>query len=209
MDELFKIFCNETIDQEIVQIIKDKLLLKYNEEFEVYKIGRRYGATSSNDTVTTYCRNIDNKDLLFTCILNADKVHFEDDYYIRLLCYELKKEILEEFKKENIDVFPRVDVIKYQSLDKKIKLKDFIEKQPNALFFIQLYAKDKDKKQDMQKTMKSLRKKYPSINRCGNILIMNSENYEKYVNVFQDIPDNEDYYVNQDDIIEQYRIERI
>ena len=57
--------------------------------------------------------------------------------------------------------------------------------------------------------MKSLRKKYPSINRCGNILIMNSENYEKYVNVFQDIPDNEDYYVNQDDIIEQYRIERI
>lgn len=209
MEDIFKIFCGETIDQEIVQIIKDKLLLKYNEEFEVYKIGRRYGATSSNDTVTTYCRNIDNKDLLFTCILNADKVHFEDDYNIRLLCHELKKEILEEFKKENIEVFPRIDAIKYQSLDKTIQLKDFIEKQPNAMFFIELYIKDKDRKQDIQKIMKSFKEKYPSMNMCGNIIVVTPENYEKYTNIFTEMPDNEDYYVDQNDIIEKDRIEGV
>lgn len=198
----------KAIGQEIVEVIKDKLLLKYNEEFEVFKIGRRYG-TVGNDSVTAYCRSIKNKDLLFKAVLNSDKVHFKDDYYLSLVCFELQKEIQNAFQENNIEVYPRVTIIGLYECKKKTKLADFIKKENKFNFFIQLYVKDKVKLTNIKKSIELIKDKYPSINMRGNILLLDGENYDKYVKVFKEICDSEDYSVDLSNIIEKYRIERI
>ena len=207
--DIFKILCKETIDEEITQIIKDKLLLKYKEEFEVYKIGKRYGASSSNDSVTTYCRNVKNKDLLFMATLYRDKVHFEDDYYLRLVCFELQKELIEAFKENNVEVYPRINIVGINEYDKKIKLQDFIEKEKNAKFLVELYVKGKVELSILKKSIKTVKDNHKSIDMRGDITLLDSEHYEEYANTFKEMCDEDDYTVELKDIIEEYRVERI
>ena len=206
--DIFKLFCKETIDDEIIQIVKDKLLLKYNEEFEVYKIGRRYG-TAEEDTVTTICRNIHNKDCLFEAVLNADRVQFHDDYYKRLICYELKKEMIDIFQENNMEVYPRIDIIHLQEFDQKMSLNDFIEKKSEKNFFIQLYINGNVKYKEIKKAIDSIKEKHSKINMRGNILLLDSKDYEEYMAILKELPDNEDHYIEENAVIEKYRIERI
>lgn len=207
--DIFKILCKETIDEELTQIIKDKLLLKYKEEFEVYKIGKRYGASSSNDSVTAYCRSTKNKDLLFIATLYKDKVHFQDDYYLRLVCFELQQELIKVFKENNVEVYPRVNIIGLNEYDKKQKLQDFIEKEKNTNFLLELYVKGKVELSVLKKSMKMVKEKYKSINIRGDITLLDSEHYEEYANIFKEMCDEDDYTVELKDIIEEYRVERI
>ncbi len=206
---ILKAILKETMDEEIAQIIKDKLLLKYNEEFDVVKIGRRFGASSSNDTVTTFCRSVNNADLLFTSVLNVDKVHFEDDYYLNLVCFELQKEIKNALEMNKIESYPRVFIIGLYELDKKLNLVEFIEKEEGTNFLIRLYIKDKVEFKKIRKAIETVKEKYPGIDMRGDIILLNADSYDEYANIFKGIPDSEDYSVDSNTIIEKYRIEGI
>ena len=73
------------IYEEVAQVIKDSLMIKYDKEFEIKKIGDSYGNDYSG-TITTFCCPKDDKDLLFKFVLNADKVHYKEDYPLRKIC---------------------------------------------------------------------------------------------------------------------------
>lgn len=205
---IFQVISGQLIDDEIVQIIKDKLLLKYDEEFEVYKLGRRAG-TALNDSVTAYCRSLKNKDTLFVSVLNGDKVHFSDDYCLRLICFELQKELINKFKEEKITVYPRINIIGCHKYDKKTKLENFIKKEPNVNFLVDLYVKDKVLLKDVKKIIEEVKEKYKSINLRGNVILLDSNSYEEYINIFKEMSDSDNYYVESSSIIDKYRIERI
>ena len=206
--DFFKLMGNGIVNDELAQTIKDKLLLKYNESFEVTHLGRRYGTGDEDISVTAYCHPKDNERIVFTAVLNADRVNFKDDYILRKINVELEDSIETLAKEEDEDILVRSIIIKKYKYDKEVGVEEFIKKEPQTNFLLHIYLKN-NKKEKKKKILKKIEKKYKGIKLRGNIQVLKKEYFQELKKELKQIPSSEDYTIDSNKIIETYRIEEV
>lgn len=100
--------CVKSMLSDNEKVIKAHLQSTYDSEFEVVSVGNVL-ASSSMDTATAYCYPKNDPELLFEVKMKTDKSAFSDNYPIRRLEFEAKKDIEDAFAKQGItatvDVF--------------------------------------------------------------------------------------------------------
>lgn len=205
--DYFSLLERGKINDDMIQTVKDRLLLKYNESFEVIKIGQRYGM-GTFDTARIICHPKENRKLLFTTVLNKDRVTLEDDYIIRSISYEIEELIEKEYKKKDIETMIKVHIFRNTIPNKKISLKEFQEKYDNESVLVKIYMKGKNHKKDSKEVMKEVRKEC-SLNLRGSIKELEEEKYNHLKEIIKDIPGNINHTVGKEDIIEEYRVEEV
>lgn len=142
----FEVF-DDFNDQTMCEDIKNKLLEKYNKQFEVLRIGNRFGGTSI-DRIDTYCSPQENPNIIFTVTqdLSMEGKEIEtDDYYIKNITSVVDTLLVEELKKVGVDSICRTETIKKNSLDKQLNIQDFINKYPNMNFLSILVVTEVEK----------------------------------------------------------------
>ena len=159
---IFDVIGNGISNKEISDVIIKKLYEKYQIEFVVKMIGDRYG-TNTNDTVTTFCYPQNNKNLIFTAILNREQTNLEDDYMLRSVTFELEESIKKEFEKNNIDVFAKIEIIGKNKLNEFLTVQEFIDKFDNFNFLAYIVSKNKISNEVLNDVYKNLENKYPKI----------------------------------------------
>lgn len=203
---LFDIIGNGMINDEIFQVIKDKLLEKYHESFTVTHLGKRFG-TESNDTVTAFCRSEINNDIIFTVVLNKDKVHFEDDYIIRKLCYELESKINNDFQTLDIISYSNVKIINMMLYDgSEENLSNFLNNNEDSEFLCRIYIKDDCEEYKFKQVCEKIKQEYNSINCTFLAYILNEKYYDEIVKKNEYLPHSENIILDEKEIKEKYRI---
>ena len=203
---LFEILGGGMITEEMVQVIKDKLLLSYDKEFEIKKIGRSYGNNYSG-TITTICSPIDEY-VPFSLILSADRVTIEEDYPVRKICTQLEKDLLNNIKKEEIEACIRIDTKKIYKLDKCITLEKFIELYNNLEFFVDIYIKGKYEKNKIKKAINDF-SKANKIKFTGKISSLDEEYYDEFKKIVDELPGNEYHSYDTNKLIEEIMISEV
>ncbi len=190
---IFKLIGNGQLNNETVQDIKDKLIEKYNEPFEISHLGARFG-TYSNNSVTAYCYPVCNNKLIFTSILNRDRVHFSDDYYLRMICHEIEELLTEKFRKEKITANVRVLTFGIEKYEEKVSVQEFINKEKNVSFLAKIIVKNNCSRDLIEKIMDEIKEQYNNIELKGIFYILENNYYDEIVEQYSHIPSNE--YVN-------------
>ena len=202
---LFKIIGNGMVNDELVQVIKDKLLEKHQKTFEITKLGRRFG-TYTNDTVSAVCHESKNDSLKFTCILNRDRVHFEDDYCIRSICYEIECAFKEEFQKYSILIFPKVNIIGKEKFDKIISVQEFVNIEKNTKFLVEVYVKDNISEKVFGEIVNSIRNKYKNIKLRLITYILNEKYFQDIIDDLKELPGTEDFDIDENELKNKFEI---
>ena len=129
---IFDVIGNGISNKDIIENIKKKLQKKYKIEFNVKKIGNRYGIFT-NDTVTTYCCPKYNENIIFIAKLNKEQTVLEDDYLLKCISYEIEETIKKEFQENDIEIIAKNKIIGKSNLSEQKSVQEFINK----------YGKDK------------------------------------------------------------------
>ena len=122
----------------VIKALKEK----YNRDFEVVKIGERYGM-NFNDEATVLCTVKGNYEFVFKVIYNMvhEKITY-DNFFIRCTCYYLEKEINRILG--NVNSIVRVEIMKKNSLDRTYKIIEFLERFQDEFFVATLVIENKD-----------------------------------------------------------------
>lgn len=114
-------FNTEYVAKSIVKALNEK----YNREFEIVKIGERYGTGFTNE-VTALCTIKNFHSFIFRVIYNmVDEKIVNDNFFIRCTCFFIEKEINNILR--NVDSIVRVEISKKNELDKVYKTIDFLK----------------------------------------------------------------------------------
>lgn len=184
---LFDIVGNGISNEEITKDIISKLQEKYKKEFIVKRIGNRYGIRD-NEWVTTYCCPKDNESLNFSAMVNREKTQFKDNYRIRSVSYELEKNISEQFKKNNIEVIVRTEIIGKNELSEFISVQDFINKYKGTNFLTYIIIKDIVMDEDLLKVYDYLNDKYKNIYFKSLIYMIDKEDFAECYETVKTLP---------------------
>jgi len=197
---LFKIIGDGMINDELAQTVKDKLFEKYQKSFTITNLGRRLG-TPNNDTVTAFCYEDTNENLKFTCILNRDRVHFEDDFCLRNICYELKCAFAEKFEKLKIQAFQKINIIGKNKYDEIVPLQEFINKEKNVNFLVEIFTDNDISDTDFRNISNIIKDKYKNIKLRLIIYVFNkNEYYKELIDEIKEFPDTEDLEIDEENL---------
>lgn len=190
---IFKFIGNGMLNKEIVQDIKDKLLEKYGEPFEVSHLGERFG-TYSNNTVKAYCYPLSNEKLRFTAILNNDRVHFKDDYSLRLICYEIEEFIKNEFLINSVNAYARIATFGIEEYNEKNISKEIICNNENISFLAKICINEKCPTNIIKDIMSRIKDEYSNIELKGIFYVLEKDYYNEIFEKYSIIPSN--IYIN-------------
>jgi len=165
-------------NDDIVSSTSSILENKYNRKFIVNRIGNRYGM-DEDDTVTLYFSPIENKDFVFTGKYNLDSKILIDDFYYRRVCYELERNISTLLEKNGIRGIVRATLIKKNSLDEDISLKDFVFKYKNTTVLTYIIVDVNNSDKIINDIALELSNIYPEIRINSYIFTSTEEEYEK------------------------------
>ena len=150
---IYDIIDNEFGTENTINKILKKLKEKYNKNFEILKIGERYGTNLTNE-VTVMCTICNHIDFIFK--IKYDMVEekiVENNFNIRYLSYLIENKITKLLNLNNIKTLVRVELARKNQIEKLYKrVEDFIEDYPND-FFIATIVTEKNKKQDISEIL--------------------------------------------------------
>ena len=186
MDLSFYEFVGDGLgNDDVVDTTKTYLSNKYNKEFTVQRIGNRYGS-DEDDVATLYCTPKDINDFVFSVKYDLDKEECKDNFLYRKVCYELESKINEILKESNISAITRTDIIKKNTLDEDISLKDFIEKYTACNFLTYVILDDNAKSNLVKEAYKKILNEYPDIKINSYIYTAEKDEFENAKNTISD-----------------------
>ena len=184
---IFDIIANGIGNADISKVIEEKLCEKYKEKFLVKRIGNRYGA-ENNETVTTFCTPTNNENLIFKVTLNQEQTKLEDDYKYRKVTYELEECIQKEFKKYNIEIIVKSEIIGKNKIEDFVSVQEFINKFENTSFLMYIITKEEISKEILEKIYNSLNTKYINIYLKSVIYNTNEKDYKELKEILKTVP---------------------
>ena len=184
---IFDVIGNGISNEELIEIIQNKLQEKYKKEFKIKKIGNRYG-TYTNDTVTTYCCPRDDENMLFTAKLNKEKTVLEDDYLLRKVSYELEENIKKEFRQNNIEVIVKNKIIGKNQLEELLSVQEFIDKNRGSNFLAYIISSKKISNETLKNIYEKLEQQYKGIHLKTLIYLINEEQYKECCETIKQSP---------------------
>ena len=166
-------------NKEVAEDVKNTLKAKYGEDFEVLRIGNRYGGESF-EMVDAYCSPSSDKDIVFTmkADLNGERTFEEDDYYLKVVSSEIDKEITSSLKKRNIKSFCRTEIIKKNKLNSKLNIYEFIDNFPGASFLSVILIDGSISKKVIKEVFTEIKNLNDNINLCS-IIYQVTNDYEE------------------------------
>ena len=176
----------DTLDNElrtdiVVESIVNILNHKYGKEFQVLRIGERFG-TDVNDEATVICTIKNYNNFLFKVVYNmvTGKI-VEDNFFIRCTCYYVEKEINKLLN--DVDSIVRVEINKKNSLNGIYKVEDFLEEYLNQKYVATLVVKNSNRKlnQVSQELLNRINEKYRGIKLAIISYEMKDEDFEKFI----------------------------
>lgn len=176
----------KSLNEKIGNEIKNKLKEKYQQEFEIKTLGRRFG-TAENNSVTAYCYPKENEELLFTIIMDMKGKIRQDTYNIRKVCYFLEKQIENLFKEKNIDSYCSSHIYGIiQEIEGKTE--EILQKE-EITFFTNIIIKENIQDEDIIEVYNKILEKYSNIKLYSNIyIIQNDEIYSKCKEQMYSVP---------------------
>lgn len=198
---IFDVIGNGVSNAEVSEVIISKLKKKYQKEFTVKMIGNRFG-TYTDDTVTTYCSPKDNENLIFTATLNKEQTKLEDDYELRHVAFELEEEIKEEFKKMNIEVMVKAEVIGKNKIDEFLSVQEFIKKFKGTSFLTYIISNNAIAEETLNKVYKHIEEKYQDIYLKTLLYAVGEEGFKQCYEIYKNSPGI------TDSIIERYEVKQ-
>ncbi len=125
-------FNTEYVANSIIKILKEK----YGREFEIVKIGERYGTEITNE-VTVLCTVKNFHECIFRATYNmVDEKLVYDNFLIRCTCFFVEKEINKILR--NVNSIVRVEIATKNALDNVYKTSKFLEKYKDEFFIATL-----------------------------------------------------------------------
>ena len=173
---IFDVIGNGISNEELIELIQNKLREKYKKEFKIKKIGNRYG-THTNDTVTTYSCPKDDENMLFTAKLNKEKTILEDDYLLRKVSYELEENIKKEFIQNDIEVLVKNKIIGKSQLKELLSVQEFINNNKGTNFLAYIISFEKISIETLKNVYEKLEQKYKGIYLKTLIYVINEKKY--------------------------------
>lgn len=198
---IFDVIGNGVSNAEVSEVITNKLKEKYQKEFLVKMIGNRYG-TYTDDTATAYCCPKNNEDLIFTVTLNKEQTKIEDDYSLRNISFELEKGIKEEFKKVDVEVVVKVEIIGINKMDEFITINECIKKFKGTSFLAYIISNKSIQDEKLEEIYKLIEEKYKGIYLKTLIYLLDEEGFEKCKEIDKNSPEI------TDTMIEKYEIKQ-
>lgn len=200
-------FADNNLDTDYVaETIIEKLNHKYNKNFEVIKIGERYGTRIGNET-TAFC-SIKNYDR-FVFRARYDMIEEKiicDDYPIRRTCFYIEEEISRILK--NVNSIVRAEISRKNNLDNVYKTDEFLENFPHDCFIVTLVV-EKHKSNDFTKLLSALQEQYNKLKLSILIYQMEKKEFEEFYNISKSLENLPISYIETFKISKKqiYRIE--
>lgn len=176
MDLSFYEFVGDGLgNDDVVSSVKSYLEEKYNLKFIALRIGNRYGG-DTDDVATVYLCPEVRRNFIFSVKYNIENCECKDDFLYRKVCYELEYEISNILREENINSLVRVDIIKKNTLDEDLTLKDFIMKYGTTNFLAYIILDGKV--ESIKNVYKKILEKYQGIKINSYIYEASREEFE-------------------------------
>ena len=174
-DTLDNEFRTDRVAESIVNILNQK----YGKEFQVVRIGDRYG-TGITDEVTAICTIPHFNNFLFKVIYNmvTEKIVY-DNFLIRCTCYYLEKEI--NVFLENVDSIVRVEISKKNSLDGIYNVNEFLEKYSSQKYVATLVISEGDIESLSQELLEKINEKFNGIRLVLFAYEIGDTEYKKFI----------------------------
>lgn len=211
---LFDIAGNVISNSEVSRLIVQKLEEKYNEKFLVKMIGNRYGMGTFNEA-TAYCCPANCEKMIFTVTFDMVKeVLLSDDFFIKTTCYELEKNILNEFQKKKIDAFSKVEIFGKNTLDKIYSVQEFTDKYYQNNFLAIIVVKDDISEKKLNDIFSNIKNKFNNIYLKTLIYIMENSDFDKCHKLSETVPNLttsfiEHYSIKYMNVVKVYKDEII
>lgn len=203
---LYSLADNNLDTDHVVKSIIEKLNHKYNKNFEVIKIGDRYGTKISNEA-TALC-SIKNYDS-FIFRAKYDMVEEKiicDNFPIRCTCFYIENEISRILK--NVQSVVRAEISRKNNLDNVYKTEEFLEKFSQDCFIVTLIV-EQHESNNFIKLLSKLQELYKKLKL--NILVyeMDKKEFERFYNTSKNLENLSISYIETFQISKKqiYRIE--
>lgn len=168
---------NNLNTESVVKNTIKELEQKYNREFEVLKVGERYGTGFTNE-ITVLCTITGFYDFIFRVTYNMlEEKIVNDNFLIRCTCYYVEKELNKILK--NVNSIVRVEIERKNGLNKVYKTQDFLLDYPDD-YFIATMIVEKHNSNNFEEVLKELNNIYDNIKLKTIIYEMNKEEFEKF-----------------------------
>lgn len=203
---IYSLADNNLDTDHVVKSIIKKLNQKYNNDFEVVKVGNRYGTRISNEaTAVCSVKNLDG------CIFKAnyDMVEekiIDDNFPIRCTCFYVESEISRILK--NVESIVRVEISRKNNLDNVYKTEEFLDKFSQDCFTATLIV-EKHESNDFIKLLSELQGLYKKLKISILIYEMNKKEFERFYSSSKNLENLSISYIETFDISKKqiYRIE--
>ncbi len=170
--------------ENIANAIANRLAQKYRRDFEVIKIGERFGTELTN-TITAFCRVKDFEDFVFRVKFDmvAGRI-IEDNFYIRCTCFFVEKEINQDLI--DINSLARVEIFTKNQLDTVYREQELLNKFGDE-FFVATIILEKGKDVNYLSFLSKLENAYKGIKIKIMAYEMTPETFSKFFEKSQTI----------------------
>ena len=160
-----------------IQKVTDYLEKKYDEKFEVLRVGDR--EDKYNDDIKIICHPISNPNIVFFFRLYSLE-EYEDDYCVRSVLCQVEQTIIDEFKNKDYEATAKVTNVVKDVIDKKVDVDEFIKINPSQLLLAYIVVNGQIESNVVNEVINNVRDKYQGLKLKAFVYRMNSINYENY-----------------------------
>lgn len=176
---LYSLADNNLDTNYVVESIVKKLNQKYNKNFEVIKIGERYGTKVSNEA-TALCSMKDYDRFIFRAKYDmVEEKIICDDFPIRCTCFYIENEINRALK--NVNSIVRAEISRKNNLNNIYKIGEFLQKFSQDCFIATLIT-EKDESNDLAKFLSELQEQHDKLRLNIFVYEMEKKEFERFYN---------------------------
>lgn len=174
---LYSLADNNLNTDYVVESIIKNLNQKYNKNFEVIKIGERYGTIISNE-VTVLCSIKDYDRFIFRAKYDmVEEKIICDDFLIRHTCFYIENEISRALK--SVKSIVRAEISRKNNLNNIYKIGEFLQKFSQECFIVTLII-EKDESNDFIKLLSELQELYDKLRLNIFVYEMEKKEFERF-----------------------------